>query len=109
MNNNIFKKINPNDTTSSDLNVTNTISKIDIMNSIPDNATHYENNVLNKIKKEWRWIIYKFPNNKNQLIEISQKEPNCKRLCINKNSEWVEEDNESKYKQYEVERYYVYE
>jgi hypothetical protein len=109
MNNNIFKKYDNTKQNDEKEQNTLTISKRDILNVIPDGAIHQEDPILKETKTEWRWIIYKFPHIKNQIIEISQKSPNCNRLCINKAGEWVESDNALLYQQYELERYYTYE
>ena len=83
-------------------------SKNEIIKSIPHNHLKKENLELQKIKIEWRWRIYKIPNHKNDIVEISFKKPNEKRQYINKHGNWVEYDLTDDLNKYIIDEFYVY-
>jgi hypothetical protein len=91
------------------------LSKNEILSSIPQNALEQEDINLSLSKIELRWRIFKIPNIENEIIEISQKEPNKNRLYMNQNGNWVEyndndknKDKYDKYEQYIVKKFYYY-
>lgn len=84
------------------------MSKKDVLNSIPKNHVLIRNNELLKIKAEWRWRIFKFPTKKNEVIEISFKNPNKKRLFINKFGEWVETEISKEFDPFVIKEYFCY-
>lgn len=93
INNNIPKKI---------------FSKEEIMASIPENAKNNYDSELAKTHIEIRWRIFKIPNFNNEIIEMSQKLPKEERLYMNKNGKWTKFNDEGKYDQYIIEKYYYY-
>jgi hypothetical protein len=85
-----------------------TFLKEEIMSSIPENAKNEPEQELEKTHIEIRWRIFKFPNMENEIIEMSQKVPDKERLYMNKNGKWVIFNDEGKYDQYIIEKYYHY-
>jgi hypothetical protein len=88
-------------------------NKNEIMSSIPEDAFTEPNQELLKTKTEWRWRIYSIPNKKNEIIEISYKEPNSDRMFMSNKGDWIL-INETQYHQYNyfeqfiVNEYYIY-
>lgn len=84
------------------------LTKCDVISSIPKNFVKKEDTELSKNNTEWRWRIFKFPNKKNEVVEISFKKPNEKRMYINRTGEWVNRDINSEFNKFVVDEYYVY-
>ena len=87
------------------------LSKQEILSSIPQDASVYENINLQSTKTEYRWRILNIENVKNEIIEISIKSQNSERLFLNQNGEWVENNNcnYNDYDKYVTKSYYYYE
>mgnify|MGYP000555980452 CR=1 FL=1 len=85
-----------------------TLSKNEILKSIPNNHFKKADDIMAKTNIEWRWRIFKFPNKTNEVIEISFKKPNEDRKYINKFGEWVVRNISSKYDKYVIDEYYAY-
>lgn len=84
-------------------------SKNDILESIPKESVKKENIESSKIKTEFRWRIFKIPNKKNEIIEITYKKPNETRKYINNMGDWVEFKLDKKYDEYIIDVFYHYE
>ncbi len=84
------------------------LSKKEIIESIPVNYLKNQNEDLAKINAEWRWRFFKFPNKNNEVVEISFKPPNENRKYINKNGEWVERDISKDFDKFMISEYYHY-
>ena len=88
--------------------ISTSLSKDEILEHIPKNALKSQDIKLCKINTEWRWRILKFPNKKNEVIEISFQKPNEKRMYINKLGEWVYREINQEFDIYVIDKYYVY-
>jgi|688.fasta_scaffold1269574_1 hypothetical protein len=102
----IFKKKNHPSATNS----CTSISKDDIMDNMPESVSEHENEKMRETFVEFRWRIYKFPNEK-ELIEISQKKPREKRLFMSHSNKWVEYDDEHLFdelQKYKEKEYFYY-
>ena len=84
-------------------------SKEKVISTIPKDATKNENPKLVKTHTELRWRIFKIPNKENEIIEISYKKPNEKRMYMNKNCEYVKYEENDEFDKYVVNMYYFYE
>ena len=84
------------------------LSKKDIMSSIPKDSVTKCDLELSKSQTEWRWRIFKFPNKKNEVIEISYKKPNEDRMYINKSGEWVPANVDDFFYKFMIKEYYSY-
>lgn len=84
------------------------LSKKEIMESIPENCLKVQNVDLSKTNAEWRWRFFKFPNKKNEVIEMSYKQPNKNRKYINKDGEWVEREIGDEFDKFVISEYYHY-
>lgn len=87
------------------------ISKKDILKTIPKNAINISNEQLSKTMTEWRWRIFKFDNfdnNMDTFIEISYKKPNETRKYISANGKWVERDIGIEFDKFVVLNKYAY-
>lgn len=83
------------------------ISKENLDEFIPTNATTTQDIEQSKISTEWRWRFLTI-NNKN-IIEISQKDPITNiRLYLNKYGEWKEKDISEIYDKYVTKILYSY-
>jgi hypothetical protein len=89
-------------------NIPTSISKDEILRSIPKNALKKSDNNLSQTKTEWRWRIFKFPNKKSDVIEISFKKPSDKRMYINGNGTWVYREIDTQLDQFVVDEFYTY-
>ena len=105
MNSSIFLK--KSETESDNIN-TLLLTKSDVIESIPKNFVKYVDPVLANVNTEWRWRIFKFPNKKNEVVEISFKKPRDKRMYINKTGEWVYRELDKILDNFVVDEYYVY-
>lgn len=87
------------------------LPKNDIMDSIPKNSLNEEDKNFALTKTETRWRIFKFPNIENEIVEISQKNPNNERLYLNQNNKWHKkiDYDDNKYNKYMIKKYYHYE
>lgn len=85
-----------------------TLSKKDIISSIPSDCLKSRDIDLLKTKTEWRWRIFKFPNKENDVIEISYKSPHEKRKYINKTGDWVERNIGEEFDIYVIDEFYHY-
>ena len=103
---NIFVKKNPKNNTNNSL--LKILPKNKIMSSIPENAKTEEDIDLAKTHLEIRWRIFKFPNIDNEIIEMSQKLLNNNRLYMNKKGDWVNYNDDDKYNQYIIKKFYHY-
>jgi len=86
----------------------NILSKKEILDSIPINYQTTKNTILETTHIEWRWRFFKFPNKKNETVEISYKSPNKKRKYIDKTGEWVERDISNDIDNFVISEYYHY-
>jgi len=86
----------------------NPLSKKDIMDSIPKDALTECNLKLALCKTEWRWRIFKFPDKKNEIVEISYKKPNEDRLYINKTGDWTKATVDEFYDKFVTKQFYSY-
>lgn len=102
-NNNIFMKIPEYSNTNS-----SSLSKYEVMESIPHNHYKEKNENLAIDHTEWRWRIFNFPHKKNDVIEISFKKPNEKRIYINNKGEWVERNIGPEIDEFVIDEFYVY-
>lgn len=84
------------------------LSRRDVANMIPKECLKQKNLELMKTKIEWRWRIFKFQDRENEIVEISQKKPNKKRLYINNKGEWVESEVSEDYDVFVIHEYYHY-
>ncbi len=84
------------------------LTKSDVIESIPKNFVKSVDKVLEKVSTEWRWRIFKFPNRENEVVEISFKKPNEKRMYINRTGEWVYREINQDFDKFVVDEYYVY-
>lgn len=84
------------------------LSKDEILSSIPNNSLKSEDKNLQMIKTECRWRIMKFDNIENEIIEISIKKPNEKRLFVNQNNEWIEHEENNNYDKFVIESFFYY-
>lgn len=84
------------------------LSKSEVFNMIPDNVYAKPNKELEKTKVEMRWRIFKFPNKKNDIVEISFKKLNGKRMYINKSGNWIEKEVSNIYDEFVIREYYHY-
>lgn len=82
--------------------------KNDVIQSIPQNHFKEQNIDLAEIHTEWRWRIFNFPHKKNDVIEISFKKPNEKRIYINNKGDWVERDIGPEIDEFVIDEFYVY-
>lgn len=89
-------------------NENTSLSKEEILKSIPENALKVANNELTKTHIEWRWRIFEIPNRANKLIEMSFKKPNDQRMYINKSGSWVNSEVGKEYDKFVVDEYYSY-
>lgn len=105
---NIFIKKNNNKNNSNKNSTRKILPKEQILKSIPENAKTEQNNELEKTHMEIRWRIFKFPNIENEIIEMSQKEPEKERLYMNQKGEWIKYSDNNKYNQYLVKQFYHY-
>ncbi|ATZ80308.1 hypothetical protein BMW23_0250 [Bodo saltans virus] len=86
------------------------ISKEDIINNMPESVSEHENEHLKEKFIEFRWRIYKFPNEK-ELIEISQKKPKENRLFMSHGNKWIEYKDEHLFEElqkYKDKEYFYY-
>lgn len=90
-----------------DPNIKPILSKDEIMSSIPKEATENENINLQDKMTEYRWRIIKFPNKKNEMIEMSYKKPNEERLFMSHTGNWIKY-NETDFSQYVIKTYFFY-
>ena len=102
---NIFVKHDEEPLNNDDLSV---LSKEEILESIPKDALKKQNCDLAKTNTEWRWRIFKIPNKENTLIEISFKNPNDKRMYIDKNGKWKNSEVGKEFDVFVIDEYYVY-
>jgi hypothetical protein len=86
----------------------NPLSKKDIMDSIPPNALSKCDLKLAESKTEWRWRIFKFPNKKNEIVEISYKKPFEDRMYINKSGDWITSQVDDFYDKFVTNEFYSY-
>lgn len=84
------------------------LSKEDILDSIPDIALKKENIDLQKTKRETRWRIFRLPNFENDIIEMSYKYPNEKRMYMSHKGEWIEYDQTNIYDNFIIAQYFLY-
>ena len=84
------------------------VSKVEILKSIPTGAIKTEQKELKETHTEWRWRIFKFPNKKNEVVEISFKKPDEKRMYINRTGEWVHREINQEFDKFVIDEYYVY-
>jgi hypothetical protein len=84
------------------------LSRRDVANMIPKECLKQKNLELMKTKIEWRWRIFKFQDREHEIVEISQKKPNKKRLYINNKGEWVEFVVSEDYDVFVIHEYYHY-
>ena len=94
-----------------DKNMNNTyssLSKKEIIGSIPTDYLKKQYTNLSKTHAEWRWRFFKFPNKSNEVVEISYKPPNEKRKYISKDGEWVERDIGNEFDTFVISEYYHY-
>jgi len=89
------------------LNTNTILSKDEIMNSIPKEATENENIDQQNNATEYRWRIIKLPNKKNDIIEMSYKKPNEERFFMSRVGNWVKYDGID-FSSYVVKTYYFY-
>jgi hypothetical protein len=86
----------------------NPLSKKDIMNSIPPNALTKSDSKIAESKTEWRWRIFKFPDKKNEIVEISYKKPSEERMYINKSGDWTTCQVDDFYDKFVFKEFYSY-
>ena len=84
------------------------LTKTDVIESIPKNFVKNAKKVLEEVSTEWRWRIFKFPNKKNEVVEISFKKPDEKRMYINRTGEWVHREINQEFDKFVIDEYYVY-
>jgi hypothetical protein len=84
------------------------LTKCDVIESIPKNFIKCSDHVLANVNTEWRWRIFKFPNKKNEVVEISFKKPREKRMYINRLGEWVCIEINKEFDKFVIDEYYVY-
>jgi len=89
-------------------NENTSLSKEEILGSIPENALKTTDSELSKTHIEWRWRIFEIPNRPNKLIEISFKKPNNERMYINKSGSWTNSEVGNEYDKFVVDEYYTY-
>lgn len=103
--NNVFLERDPND----DQNDTEyTVSKKDILKSIPKNAFDKSNKTMATTMTEWRWRIFRFSENKETFIEISFKKPDETRKYINGDGIWVERNIGNEFDSFVILEKYAY-
>ncbi len=84
------------------------LTRCDVINSIPKNFVKEVNQNLSKNNTEWRWRIFRFPDRKNEVVEISFQKPGEKRMFINRTGEWVHRVIGQEFDKFVVDEYYVY-
>jgi hypothetical protein len=85
------------------------LTKLEVMQTIPQNAINIENKIAQQTCKELRWRIFKLPNKKNEFIEISYKHPKEERMFLNKNGKWINDNIPIEYDIFLINQYYIYE
>ena len=84
------------------------LTKDEVIKSIPKGALKKKDNNLSTLNTEWRWRIFKIPNKENDLIEISFKKPNDKRMYIDKEGKWINSEVGKEFDNFVIDEYYVY-
>lgn len=84
------------------------ISKKDILNTIPKNALDKCNGQLANIMTEWRWRIFQFEKDKETFIEMSFKKPTESRKYINTVGKWVERNVGKEFDSFVIVEKYAY-
>jgi len=82
------------------------LQKDSVKNDIPKNSFKEEQKDLALKHTEWRWRILEI--NNIEVIEISFKMPNKKRVFMNRHGEWKKRDIDPIYDKYVIEAYYYY-
>lgn len=84
------------------------LSKKEILDSIPKDSLKTPNEFLGKIKTEWRWRIFKIPGKDNEIIEISYKKKDQSRMFINNSGEWVSTNVDQSFDKFVINQFYSY-
>ena len=84
------------------------ISKKDILDTIPKNALDKCDKQMANVMTEWRWRIFQFEKDKETFIEMSFKKPNESRKYINNTGEWVERNIGKEFDPFVIVEKYAY-
>ena len=84
------------------------LSRKEVANMIPHDCLREPDTELLKSKTEWRWRIFKFPDNVREIVEISFKPPDQGRVYIDKKGEWVNSEVSKEFDIYVTSEYYHY-
>jgi hypothetical protein len=85
-----------------------TISREELMSTIPDDAVKVPDIKKADKHREHRWRIIKLPDREAELIEISVKDPDKNRIFISQNGTWIEYSESHLYDKYVTDEYYYY-
>lgn len=84
------------------------LSRVEVAKMIPAESVKLQNTELAQTKTEWRWRIFKFPDKEREIVEISYKSPDQKRLYINNKGNWVNREVGTEFDIYVTSEYYHY-
>lgn len=84
------------------------VSREKIMGSIPSDALSHPDPKLAATMNEIRWRIFKLPNRKNDMIEMSNKEPNADRKYLTYDGKWINYDELPELNPFVIKSYYYY-